>query len=75
MPEAPKASCPDGSPEPLTVELGISRVDLAALLGTVPETLSRTFRALQEDGVISARGRTVSLLDIQALATRAQGNS
>jgi len=51
-----------------TVTLPTNRVDLAAVLGTVPETLSRTFRSLARSGVLTAAGRTVRVIDAQRLA-------
>jgi CRP/FNR family transcriptional regulator len=55
------------------VDLEVSRTELAAILGTVPETLSRTFHALQDAGIIQARGRTVTILDCDALRRQAGG--
>jgi len=55
------------------VTLAIPRVELAAQLGTVPETLSRAFSALEDEGLIHAEGRAISVLDVQGLAERAQG--
>ncbi|NTW28274.1 MAG: Crp/Fnr family transcriptional regulator [Coriobacteriia bacterium] len=63
---------PSDCPDPQSVDLEMSRVELAATLGTVPETLSRTFRVFQQEGLIYARGRTVTLLNISGLAVRAQ---
>ena len=57
------------------IDLGVSRVELAAELGTVPETLSRAFATLTDDGVISTHGRAVTVLDFNALAVRACGES
>jgi CRP/FNR family transcriptional regulator, dissimilatory nitrate respiration regulator len=56
---------------PKTVDLGVSRAELAAQLGTVPETLSRAFASMEEDGVIEAAGRTITILDPAELADRA----
>ena len=41
---------------------------IAALCGTGPEVLSRTFRRLAEDGVVKVSGPVVTLLDPAALA-------
>ena len=46
-----------------TVELPISKSQLASNLGTVGETLSRTLRKLSEDDLISVSGKTVDILD------------
>jgi CRP-like cAMP-binding protein len=45
---------------------------VAALCGTVPEVLSRTFRRLEEEGVVRVEGAVVVLLDPRALARRAR---
>lgn len=39
-------------------EIEISRYDMASLLGTIPETLSRTLKKLQEEGVIEVSGKS-----------------
>lgn len=55
------------------VMLAIPRVELAAQLGTVPETLSRAFAGLEAEGLISAEGRAITILDRDSLEHRAQG--
>lgn len=45
------------------VELEISKGHLASLLGTSPETLSRIFKKMTEEKLISVQGRTIILLD------------
>ncbi|MBW2689626.1 MAG: Crp/Fnr family transcriptional regulator [Deltaproteobacteria bacterium] len=50
-----------------TVELPISKSQLASNLGTVSETLSRTFRKLSEDELISVAGKKVEILDFNRL--------
>ena len=50
-----------------TVELPISKSQLASNLGTVSETLSRTFRKLSEDELISVAGKKVGILDFDRL--------
>lgn len=55
-------------------DLRMSRVELADLLGTVPETLSRTFTNLRERGLIASDGgRQVTVLDRNGLAAIAAG--
>lgn len=49
------------------VELPISKSQLASNLGTVSETLSRTFRKLSEDELISVAGKKVEILDFNRL--------
>ncbi len=51
------------------VELDISKGQLAALLGTIPETLSRAFYKLDRDGIISIKGASIDLCDRTALET------
>jgi CRP/FNR family transcriptional regulator len=58
---------------PFEVDLGVSRVELAARLGTVPETLSRAFHTLHEEGLIDAEGHHVTVLDREALVARTNG--
>jgi len=50
-----------------TVELPISKSQLASNLGTVSETLSRTLRKLSEDDLISVSGKKVDILDFERL--------
>ena len=49
------------------VLLTISKSTLAGYLGTITETLSRTFKKLQDDNVIDVRGRKIFLIDINRL--------
>jgi CRP-like cAMP-binding protein len=52
------------------VELEISKGQLASLLGTIPETLSRIFAKMSEEGLIAVEGRTIRLKDRDGLADR-----
>jgi CRP/FNR family transcriptional regulator len=52
------------------VNLDISKGQLASLLGTIPETLSRIFARMSDDGLIRVDGRAITILDRQALAER-----
>lgn len=61
------------TPEGLRVPLGMPKSELAASLGTVPETLSRAFRRLQDDDVLKVRGSEVIVLDVGALARLGSG--
>lgn len=47
--------------------LPITKTDLASYLGTIPETLSRTFRKFQEDGIIEVEDNTIRLKNITKL--------
>jgi CRP/FNR family transcriptional regulator len=60
-------------PAPYAVDLGVPRVELAARLGTVPETLSRAFHVLQRQGIIESRGQRVLVRDRDALIARSNG--
>jgi CRP-like cAMP-binding protein len=53
-----------------TIELEISKGQLASLLGTIPETLSRIFAKMSEEGLIAVEGRTIRILDREGLADR-----
>jgi len=55
------------------VELPITKTELAARLGTVSATLSRTLAKLAEAGVIAVQGSTIQLPDRDALAETAAG--
>ncbi len=49
------------------VELDISKGQLASLLGTIPETLSRIFAKMSDEGLIVVQGRKITLLNMQGL--------
>jgi CRP-like cAMP-binding protein len=58
------------------VELNISKGQLASLIGTIPETLSRIFAKLSTQGLIKVEGRKIFLLDpggLQELAEAGKG--
>ncbi len=50
-----------------TVALTISKGQLASLLGTIPETLSRILAKMNKQGLIETSGRDLKLLDIGGL--------
>jgi CRP/FNR family transcriptional regulator, dissimilatory nitrate respiration regulator len=53
-------------------DLDISKGHLASLLGTIPETLSRIFARMTQQGLIRVDGRRISITDqagLEALAT------
>lgn len=52
------------------VELEISKGQLASLLGTIPETLSRIFARMSEERLIAVDGRKIRILDRARLAGR-----
>jgi CRP/FNR family transcriptional regulator, dissimilatory nitrate respiration regulator len=49
------------------VELDVSKGQLASLLGTIPETLSRILAKMNRQGLIRSRGSQISILDRQGL--------
>ena len=49
------------------VTLPISKGQLASLLGTIPETLSRIFAKMGAQGLIEVKGRKIRLLDRMGL--------
>lgn len=56
-----------------TVHLPLAKKDVAALLGTTPESVSRTLAAFQADGLVRVRGANIDILDGAALEARAEG--
>lgn len=68
-------SLQSGQPVPggLRVDLGMKKSELAMALGTVPETLSRAFAKLRDDGLIEVQSRSVTVLDVRSLAALASG--
>jgi CRP/FNR family transcriptional regulator, dissimilatory nitrate respiration regulator len=56
----------------LVCSLPVSKQELAARLGTVPETLSRTLNRLTRSGVLTVDGQRITVGDPQALERLAQ---
>jgi CRP/FNR family transcriptional regulator len=54
------------------VTLIISKGQLASLLGTIPETLSRIFSKMSAQGLIAVDGRTIDILDREGIAALAE---
>jgi CRP-like cAMP-binding protein len=54
------------------VDLTVSKTQLSAAVGTVPETLSRAFKQLSLSGAVETRGRKVHIKD-RALLEKAAG--
>ena len=54
------------------VTLGISKGQLASILGTIPETLSRIFAKLSGQGLINVKGPKITLLDREGLEDLAE---
>jgi len=49
------------------VDLPLSKGQLASLLGTIPETLSRIFNKMSAQGLIEVRGSQIHLLQLEGL--------
>lgn len=58
----------------LTFQLETTKSALAASLGTISETLSRTFKKLQQRGIVEVDGSAVTLLDCSQLEEIADGD-
>ncbi len=57
-----------------SVRLGVSKGRLAAILGTIPETLSRVLGRMSDRGILERKGRAViEILDAAALRDIAEG--
>ena len=54
------------------LELDISKGQLASLLGTIPETLSRIIGRMNKSGLIESEGPRIRVLDLQGLETLAE---
>lgn len=61
------SSVSDAPGMPPTVDLDVPKSVLAAELGTVPETLSRALRALEEQDLIQRSQAHIALTDLQGL--------
>lgn len=57
---------------PNAVTLTISKGQLASLLGTIPETLSRIFAKMTGKGLIRVNGRNIELVDVPQLEDLAE---
>ena len=55
------------------LELDISKAQLASLIGTIPETLSRILNKMSSQCLIRVEGRTISVLNKKALEALASG--
>jgi len=59
------------SASPIEVKMPISRTDMASMIGTTPESISRTIRKMEDEGIVEffgANGRMLKVPDITVLA-------
>lgn len=56
-----------GGDEKVCVTLPFSKTQLASNLGTVSETLSRTFRKMSDEEIIRVQGKNIEILDVERL--------
>jgi len=59
--------------ESKSFDLDITKGQLASLLGTIPETLSRILGKLSQQGFIQVEGRTIKILDRDGLESLSAG--
>ena len=57
-----------------TVHVDITRTQLASLLGTIPETLSRILNRMNSAGIIKVKGRKITILNREKLEDLATGH-
>ncbi|MFO7570808.1 MAG: Crp/Fnr family transcriptional regulator [Smithellaceae bacterium] len=55
------------------IDLTITQRELAKILGATPESLSRAIRKMAAEGILITSGRTITILDQNALAELAEG--
>ena len=56
------------------LQLQIGKAQLAALLGTIPETLSRILTKMAKQGLIESAGATIKIVDREELEHLAAGD-
>ena len=60
--------------EAAKIELDISKNQMAGLLGTIPETLSRILKRMSKEKLIKDGARSINILNIKRLAELADGS-
>ncbi len=60
--------------KPFSVTLPTTKADVAAQIGTVNETLSRTLAKLAKGGILTVTGNAIKILDPEALGQRCEGD-
>lgn len=63
----------EGDKEMDRLELTITQRELAKILGSTPEALSRAVRKMSNAGILAMDGRTIRILDRKALEELAEG--
>ena len=58
---------------PPTIELDISKNQMAGLLGTIPETLSRILKRMNDENLIKVTTRSIAILDKKGLTESGGG--
>jgi CRP/FNR family transcriptional regulator len=61
-----KKSGTENLPEPF-IKLTVPKSTIAAYLGTITETLSRTFKKLHDNGIIKVQGKKIFITDLSKL--------
>ena len=56
------------------LELTVTQRELAKILGATPEALSRALRKMSNAGVLAVNGRSIRILDREALGEMAEGD-
>ena len=56
-----------------TIDLNIAKGQLASILGTIPETLSRILSKMVNQDLIRVQGRTIRLIDVKGIQELASG--
>ena len=59
--------------ETTDLKLNFTKAQLASLLGTIPETLSRILKKMSRHGLIETSGQNIKLLDLDGLEDLASG--
>jgi CRP/FNR family transcriptional regulator, dissimilatory nitrate respiration regulator len=65
----------DRAPDPDHLELEVSKGQLAALLGTIPETLSRILTRMNRLGLLKSEGSRIRILNKSVLQNIASGET
>jgi len=60
---APRKTCSKGD----NMKLTVNQKEIAKILGTTPETLSRTLKKMMEENIIEVKGKDIKILDCESL--------